>query len=398
MSRTLTQQDLITEYGGQLHLPWLPLGLPGVDPATGREYNGKQPLAAALQSTHGHYKPYYDTNPSIEQQLMWCADLSSDMGGPGFNPGIITGHNSVDPDSALYVVDIDWTDKPPDCLMDCHTTTVRTGNGYHFWFLGPAGAYHTSNRLQLPDGAVCEFHGVNALIVAPPGLHHSGRLYEFLPDLGPDHLERLPAFVIEGLPTMKTTPQRDMLLLGKPLPFHSKGRLCLNQIWSRELQAPGPRGKGEREVALYILWQRGCTLNKDTALVARALYWKNETLKPPLTTAEVDRIIHEGLEQDKPGNRHGPVGCRFTRDALPWVRCEDCQHGGSKVSASLGVALRHDLNPDEAYLWFYTIQKGYKSDAAAADACKMNRRTVKNAREHLQALKLWPESEDSKAE
>jgi len=397
MSRTLTQQDLITEYGGRLHLPWLPLGLPGVDPVTGREYNGKQPLAAALQSTHGHYTPYRDKNPSVEQQLMWCADLSSDMGGPGFNPGIITGHNSVDPDSALYVVDIDWSDKPPDCLMDCHTTTVRTGNGYHFWFLGPAGAYHTSDRLLLPDGAVCEFKGVEALIVAPPGLHHSGRRYEFLPGLGTDHLEHLPVFVIEGLP-MKTTPQRDTLLLGKPLPFHSRGRLCLNQIWGRELQAPG-KGPGEREVALYILWQRGNTVGGNTPeQVAKALYWKNETLKPPLTTAEVDRIIHEGLEQDKPGNRYGPVGCRFTRDRLPWVRCEDCHYGGSKVSASLGVALRHDLNPDEAYLWFYTIQKGYKSDTAAADACKMNRRTVKSAREHLQALNLWPESKDAKAE
>jgi hypothetical protein len=208
----------------------------------------------------------------------------------------------------------------------------------------------------------------------------------------------LPVFVIEGLPMKTTTPQRDTLLLGKPLPFHSRGRLCLNQIWGRELQAPGPKGKGERGVALYILWQRGCTLNKDTDLVAKALYWKNETTKPPLTTAEVQNIITEGLEQDKKGNRHGPVGCRYTRDKLPWVRCEDCQYGGSKMSASLGVALRHDLTPAEAYLWFYAVQKGYKSDAAAAEACNMNRRTVKDAREHLQALKLWPDTEDMRPE
>jgi DNA-binding CsgD family transcriptional regulator len=398
MSRTLTQQDLITEYGGQLHLPWVPLHLPGIDSKTGREFNGKRPIGAALRETHGHYEPYRSENPSVEQQLLWYADFSANMGGPGFNPGIITGHNSVDPDNALYVVDIDWTDKPPDCLMDCHTTTVRTGNGYHFWFLGPAGAYSTSNRLLLPDGAVCEFKGVEALIVAPPGLHHSGRPYEFLPGLGTDHLGRLPAFVIEGLPMKTTPPQRDTLLLGKPLPFASKGRLCLNQIWGRELQAPGPKGKGEREVALYILWQRGCTLKNDPALVARALYWKNETLKPPLTQAEVQNIINEGLEQDKAGNRHGPVGCRFTRDKLPWVRCEDCPYGGAKVSASLGVALRQGLTAAEWYLLSYTVQKGYKSDAAAADACKMNRRTVKNAREHLQALKLWPDTEDTRPE
>lgn len=397
MSKALTFADRITDYGGRLCLPWVPLHLPGIDSKTGREFNGKRPIGAALQSTHGHYTAYRDKNPSIEQQLMWCADLSSDMGGPGFNPGIITGHNSVDPDSALYVVDIDWTNQPPDCLMDCHTTTVRTGNGYHFWFLGPAGAYHTSNRLQLPDGAVCEFKGCEALIVAPPGLHHSGRPYEFLPGLDTNYIQRLPAFVIEGLPMKTTTPQRDTLLLGKPLPFTSRGRLCLNQIWGRELQAPG-KGPGERERALYILWQRGCTLKNDPALVARALYWKNETLKPPLTTAEVDRIIHEGLEQDKPGNRHGPVGCRYTRDALSWVRCEDCQYGGSKVSASLGVALRQKLTAAEWFLLSYTVQKGYKSDRAAAEACSMDRETAKRAREHLQALKLWPDAEDTRPE
>ena len=217
-----------------------------------------------------------------------------------------------------------------------------------------------------------------------------------MPGLGTDHLEHLPVFVIEGLP-MKTTPQRDTLLLGKPLPFTSRGRLCLNQIWGRELQAPG-KGPGERERALYILWQRGCTLKNDPALVARALYWKNETLKPPLTTAEVDRIIRGGLEQDKQGNRHGPVGCRYTRDALSWVRCEDCQYGGDKVSASLGVALRQKLTAAEWFLLSYTVQKGYKSDRAAAEACSMDRETAKRAREHLQALKLWPDAEDTRAE
>jgi hypothetical protein len=397
VSKTLTLPDLLTEYGGSLHLPWVPLHLPGVDPVTGRKFNGKQPLSAALQSTRGHYMPYRDTNPSVEQQLLWCADLSTDMGGPGFNPGIITGHNSVDPDSALYVVDIDWTDKPPGCLMDCHTTTVRTGNGYHFWFLGSAGAYNTSDKLLLPDGVVCEFKGCEALIVAPPGLHYSGRPYEFLPGLGTDRLQRLPAFVIEGLPMKTTTPQRDTLLLGKPLPFASKGRLCLNQIWGRELRAPG-KGKGERERALYILWQRGCTLKNDPALVARALYWKNETNKPPLTPAEIENIIHGGLEQDKRGNRYGPVGCRSTRDALPWVRCEDCHYGGSKVSASLGVALRQNLTAAEWFLLSYTVQKGYKSDRAVAEALRMGHDTVKQAREHLQALKLWPDTEDTRPE
>lgn len=58
MSGTLTLQDRLTEYAGNLHLPWVPLHLPGVDSKTGREFNGKQPLTAALRLTHGHYMPY----------------------------------------------------------------------------------------------------------------------------------------------------------------------------------------------------------------------------------------------------------------------------------------------------------------------------------------------------
>jgi len=56
------------------------------------------------------------------------------------------------------------------------------------------------------------------------------------------------------------------------------------------------------------------------------------------------------------------------------------------------------LTAAEWFLLSYTVQKGYKSDRAAAEACSMDRETAKRAREHLQALKLWPESEDSKAE
>ena len=397
MSRLLTPRDAVTEYGGNLHLPWIPLHLPGVDGTTGREFNGKQPLGAALRETHGQYAPYRTSNPSVEQQLLWCADYTADMGGPGFNIGILTGRNSIDPDNALYAVDIDWADKVPDILGACNTTTESTGNGYHFWFLGPAGAYATTSTLHLPDGRVCEFKGADALLVVPPSLHASGRPYEFLPGLGPHHIQRLPSFIIEGLP-MKTTPQRDTLLLGKALPIHSRNRLCLNQIWGHDLKGPG-KGPGEREVALYILWQRGNTVGGNTPdQVAKALYWKNETLKPPLKHAEVENIIHEGLEQDKKKNRHGPVGCRFTRDALPWVRCEDCRFGGGKVSASLGIALRQRLSAAEWFLLSYTVQKGYKSDRAAAEALRMGHDTVKQAREHLQALKLWPDTEDTKPE
>ena len=69
------------------------------------------------------------------------------------------------------------------------------------------------------------------------------------------------------------------------------------------------------------------------------------------------------------------------------------------MTNSLGVALRQGLSPAEFMLMTYTILKGYKSHAAAAaEACHMNRRTVKNAREVLQDLKLLPDREDTLAE
>jgi hypothetical protein len=68
------------------------------------------------------------------------------------------------------------------------------------------------------------------------------------------------------------------------------------------------------------------------------------------------------------------------------------------VTNSLGVALRQGLSHAEFMLKTYTILKGYKSDAAAAEACHMNRRTVKNPREVLQDLKLWLDREDTVVE
>jgi hypothetical protein len=55
------------------------------------------------------------------------------------------------------------------------TLTVRTGNGWHYYYLAPAGL--DKMRGQLDRGVDVKFDGY---VVAPPSIHVSGAVYHFL--------------------------------------------------------------------------------------------------------------------------------------------------------------------------------------------------------------------------
>jgi len=97
---------------------------------------------------------------------------------PNANIGIRTGAVSN-----LVVLDIDVRhggDASLATLRAEHgaipvTVTVRTGGGHHYWFQHPDGP--VENRVNLRPGI--DLKGDNGYVVAPPSLHHSGRLYNF---------------------------------------------------------------------------------------------------------------------------------------------------------------------------------------------------------------------------
>lgn len=107
----------------------------------------------------------------------------------GANIGVLTGAAS----GGLVVLDFDYEDGPFDVLglrpreLARQTLVVRTSRGWHAYFR--ADDLRTrSPRLGL------DVRGEGAMVVAPPSIHPSGRLYEFLDE------PRAPAALTSLLP------------------------------------------------------------------------------------------------------------------------------------------------------------------------------------------------------
>lgn len=303
MSRILTPQDQTTQYV-DLGLSIVPL-VPG----------GKTPLLEALPLVHGRpsWKPLQTQALTTEDVGLLFADHSPDMGGTGLNIGLVTGYPGL---LCLYVVDVDCPIPPPS-LIACNTTTVQTGRpggGWHFYFKGPRGL--PSGRYTV-DGTSCEFKGTGSYVVAVPSVHASGTGYAWVDERDMSAIKDLPGVLMKQLETE--------YLSGVP---HGqgpdcRGRACLEQIWNRSI------AEGERDLALYALYQGLITARHSEDYARQWVERKNAIVAVPLTTRELSKIMH-GPEAKRPGHTYG-AGCPSVKRNLPWVNCEGCRHANREA-------------------------------------------------------------------
>lgn len=303
MSRILTPQDQTTQYV-DLGLSTMPL-VP----------HGKTPLFEALPLVHGRpsWTPYQTKAATTEDVGLWYADYGPDMGGTGLNIGLVTGYPGA---LCLYVVDVDSSVQPPS-LAACRTATVQTGRpggGWHFYFKGPQGL--PSGRYTI-DGTSCEFKGVGSYVVAPVSVHASGTAYAFIEERGLSAIKDLPGVLMKQLETQ--------FMSGVP---HGqgpdcRGRACLEQIWNRSI------AEGERDLALYALYQGLQTARHNEGYARQWTERKNAIVAAPLTARELSKIMH-GPESKRPGHAYG-VGCRWTKANLQWVDCKGCRYANREA-------------------------------------------------------------------
>lgn len=124
---------------------------------------------------------------------------------PSANVGIATGQ-----ESGLVVLDVDLPHDGESSLMALErhhgalpeTYFVRTGRGFHFYYLSPPGAPVASSVGHLGKGV--DIRGDRAYVVAPPSNHMTGRRYEVL---NPGPVTPLPSWVVEAV-NAKKTPER----------------------------------------------------------------------------------------------------------------------------------------------------------------------------------------------
>ena len=337
----------------------------------------KEPLAEALPTIDGHasWKPYQTQAASTGDILSWFADYSPEMGGTGLNIGLVTGYGS------LYVLDFDRQEIPRP-FQTSGTTTVKTGRGWHQYYVGPPGL-PSANLTS--EGIPYEFKGCGSYVVAPVSTHNTGVTYDFV----------LPILSIKNLPeeTLRNLEPHEQLPHGRPLPLRTGGRACLDQIWSRELK------NGERNNALYILYQGlvGKSARNSIEASARLLQTKNESLQQPLPSRELQKIIRRGPEGSVPGHQYD-VGCDSIHrllDGFGWMDCKRCKYADERArkilnAAQLGVAAS-SLSPSACNVFLALLDEEIRTGVrflsinGAVKATNLSRNTVRGAMQELRA-------------
>jgi len=371
MSHPLTLQDQVSEY---FNCGWSVLPLqPG----------GKEPLAEALPLVNGYpsWKPYQTSPAPAEDVLSWFADYGPDMGGTGLNIGLVTGC------AGLYVLDFDMPELPP-AFRTTSTTTVKTGRGWHLYFNGPLGL-PSANLTS--DGIPYEFKGVGSYVVAPVSTHSTGATYSFV--------RPVPAIKPLADAPCDIVPVAQPDNSSQPFPLRDGGRACLNQIWSRDLR------EGERDKALYVLYQGlvGKPARNSEEAVNKVVRRKNDALRLPLPSRELEKILKRGPESGVAGHQFD-IGCPAIRrllDGLGWLSCDGCRYQNDRTrrlldAAELGKAAL-TLSSSACKVLFALLDAEnttgvrYLSVKAAIRATGLAKNTVSSAMRELRARGFIPQ-------
>jgi hypothetical protein len=191
---------------------------------------------------------------------------------PAANIGIVTGEISN-----LIVLDVDPKHGGDAALerlerkygpLSATVEAATGGGGRHLYFAHPGGLIR--NRAGLAQGI--DLRGDGGYIVAPPSIHPSGRLYEWVPGRTPDEIPLAP------LPRWLMAPIQGPRI-GRSL-----------SDWRQLVRAGVTEGRRNSSVASltgHLLWHG---VDPDVALEL-LLAWNRMRCRPPLEDAEVAQVV-----------------------------------------------------------------------------------------------------------
>ncbi|MHC4197262.1 MAG: bifunctional DNA primase/polymerase [Planctomycetota bacterium] len=119
---------------------------------------------------------------------------------PEANIGIVTGEVS-----GLVVVDVDGEKglETAKRLGLPETPTVKTGKGYHYYYLHPGNEDVRNFQAKMGVDGI-DLRGDGGYAVAPPSVHPSGETYQWVTPLGSTPLTPLPESILAITPSDKT--------------------------------------------------------------------------------------------------------------------------------------------------------------------------------------------------
>lgn len=221
--------------------------------------------------------------------------------------------------SRLVVLDLDdqraeqyWYGVLGDDLYN--TARVKTSKGFHAWWRLPEGQTAPRNVSRDDETGKWDLRGEGGLVVAPPSVHASGHVYEWIEGCEPEHIAEVPTALLLALSNTGDAegPQvRSMLsdLLGNP-----------------------PDGTGNRNDWLSrVAGHYASMFSRFKDLYEQHVELANQMMAEPLDDAEVRKVTesiwraeHRKLNGPEPsaenGWLYGRDGRLFSWEKIPQTR------------------------------------------------------------------------------
>ena len=222
------------------------------------------------------------------------------------NVGVLTGSTGLGPSTRLIVLDVDNKNDGGISLHNLElehgkigdTLTVRTGNGFHYYF-------KVKDDVEVPNsaglvGPGIDVRGEGGYVVAPPSSHANGKSYSFVASASQD-IAWMPEWLLEAATSKRRKEQR-----------------------SRSLVKAISGGRNDHLTSIAGMMRRNGL--SETA-IREALLIENEIqCEPPLEEVEVRNIAHS-------------IASYPTDDEEDWKNLLTTNHAGQLVKSEANVSL-----------------------------------------------------------
>ena len=257
---------------------------------------------------------YQKRRASAEEIFGWCIEYGI------FNIAIVTGGVSK-----LVVIDCDSSEQREVLRVYIpeisQTSVCKTKRGFHYYFKTNGERVRTQSILVDKIQGGIELKGEGAYVVAPPSTVE-GVKREWV--VGLEHLQPIPDSLLKLLRTQKEVTKKEQ---AQTTVWRFKGDAsCISQILQRELE-PGVNGqKGERDIALFILYNLLIRNGNSPEYARKLVERKNAMLREPLKEKELEWVF---------SGEYNSLGCSYVTSNLDWVDCEGCKYERRREKMSL---------------------------------------------------------------
>lgn len=259
---------------------------------------------------------YQKRRASVEEIWGWCIEYGI------FSIAIVTGKVS-----RLVVIDCDGAEQREFLrayIPETRQTAVcKTKRGFHYYFRTNGEGVKTQRILLDKVKGGIELKGEGSYVVAPPSTVE-GVKREWV--VGLEHLQVIPESLLKLLRTQKEVTKKEQ---AQTAVWKYKGDAsCISQILQRELKAGVNGQRGERDIALFILYNLLIRNGNSQDYARKLVERKNALLREPLPSKELEYVF---------SGEYNGLGCNFVTSNLSWVDCSVCKFKKRSEASMVGL-------------------------------------------------------------